>query len=176
MVRDPGQTTPLSTVVDRLFRETLAPSIATVTNAAANGGSTGFQSLPLNVWETADVYVVVAPAPGLDEQTINVSVDQDTLTIEAERRSEVPEGARVLWQEFDSARFRRSLRLGATVDAGGVEASYQNGLLTLRLPKVEQARPRQIQVRMMQREAPPSAMHGPAPVEAVAPKAGQRRR
>ena len=169
MVRDPGQTTPLSTVVDRLFRETLAPSIANVTNGAANGGSTGFQSLPLNVWETADVYVVVAPAPGLDEQTINVTVDQDTLTIEAERRSEVPEGARVLWQEFDSARFRRSLRLGATVDAGGVEASY-------RLPKVEQARPRQIQVRMMQREAPPSAMHGPAPVEAVAPKAGQRRR
>jgi HSP20 family protein len=178
MVIDPGQKSPLITVVDRLFRETLAPYVANVTDSVANGGSTGVQSLPLTVWETAEGYEAVVPVPGLDEQSINVTLDQDTLSIQAERRFEVPEGARVLWQEFGSARFRRSLRLGAAVDPGRVEASYHNGLLTLRMPKGEHATPRRIQVQGMQPEAIPGAMHGPWPSErvGVAPKAARRRR
>ena len=59
-------------------------------------------------------------------------------------------GARVVWQEFNPgpARFRRSLRLGAYVDASKVEAVYRNGLLVLTMPKAEYAKPRQIHVKV----------------------------
>jgi HSP20 family molecular chaperone IbpA len=54
-------------------------------------------------------------APGLDEQTINVTVHDDTLAIEGGLAFQVPEGATAVWQEFGPARFRRSLRLGTSL-------------------------------------------------------------
>ena len=90
-------------------------------------------------------------APGLDEQTINLTVHDDTLAIEGTLAFQaLPEGAKVVWQEFNPgpARFRRSLRLGASVDASKVEAAYRNGLLVLTMPKAESAKPRQIRVNV----------------------------
>jgi HSP20 family molecular chaperone IbpA len=73
---------------------------------------------------------------------------EDTLSIEGELQWEVPEGARVIWQEFAPARFRRSLRLGAAVDPARVEALFQNGILLVTMPKAEHAKPRQVQVQV----------------------------
>jgi HSP20 family protein len=131
--------------VDRLFEEAFSPFL---TRSAGDGGATGVQSLPVNVWETDDGYQAALMAPGLDEQSLNVTVHEDTLAIEGELKFQAPEGARTIWQEFGPARFRRSLRLGAAVDAARVEAMYRNGLLLVRMPKAEHARPRRVQVQV----------------------------
>jgi HSP20 family protein len=140
-------TNPLSQVLDRLFEQTFTPFTA---GGPADGGSTGFQSLPVNVWETQDGYYAALMAPGLDEQTIDLTVHDDTLAIEGTLAFQAPDGAKVVWQEFNPgpARFRRSLRLGASVDASKVEAVYRNGLLVLTMPKAEYAKPRQIHVKV----------------------------
>ena len=134
--------TPIRQWVDRVFDEALARETGT------GEGSAGFQSLPVNVWETPDGYQAALLAPGLDEQSLNVTVHDDTLAIEGELKFNVPEGARAIWQEFGPSKFRRSLRLGAAVDPTRVEAIYRNGLLLVTMPKAEHAKPRQIQVQV----------------------------
>jgi len=136
----PYSVNTLRTAVDRLFDEALGTTDGEST--------TGFQSLPVNVWEAGDGYQAALLAPGLDEQSINVTVHEDTLIVEGELRIQAPEGARMVWQEFGPSRFRRSLRLGSAIDAAKVEAMYRNGLLLLTIPKAEHARPRQIQVQV----------------------------
>ena len=112
------------------------------------GNGAGFQSLPVNVWETGEGYHAALLAPGLDESSINVTVHDDTLAIEGELTFQVPEGAKAIWQEFGPSKFRRSLRLGAAVDPARVEAIYRNGLLLVTMPKAEHAKPRQISVQV----------------------------
>jgi HSP20 family molecular chaperone IbpA len=134
---------PLRQWVDRVFDEAFAPY-----QQQTNGNQAGFQSLPVNVWETPEGYQAALLAPGLDEQSINVTVHDDTLSIEGELTFQVPEGAKAVWQEFGPAKFRRSLRLGAAVEPSRVEAIYRNGLLLITMPKAEHAKPRQIQVQV----------------------------
>ena len=140
-------TNPVRQVIDRMFEQTFAQFTA---GTSADGGSTGYQSLPVNVWETEDAYYAALMAPGLDEHTINVTVQEDTLAIEGTLAYQAPDGAKVVWQEFNPgpAKFRRSLRLGASVDASKVEAVYRNGLLVLTMPKAEYAKPRQIHLKV----------------------------
>ena len=137
-----GMNTPIRQWVDRVFDEALGRETGT------GEASAGFQSLPVNVWETPDGYQAALLAPGLDEQSLNVTVHDDTLAIEGELKFNVPEGARAIWQEFGPSKFRRSLRLGAAVDPTRVEAIYRNGLLLVTMPKAEHAKPRQIQVQV----------------------------
>ena len=134
-------------MLDRLFEQTFAPF---TTGGPADGGSTGYQSLPVNVWETEAAYHAALIAPGLDEQTIDVTFHEDTLAIEGTLAFQAPDGAKVVCQEFNPgpAKFRRSLRLGASVDTSKVEAAYRNGWLVLTMPKAKYARPRQIHVKV----------------------------
>jgi HSP20 family molecular chaperone IbpA len=133
--------TPLRQWVDRVFDDAFARESAPTQGA-------GYQSLPVNVWETPEGYQAALLAPGLDEESINVTVHDETLVIEGELRVSVPEGAKPVWQEFGPAKFRRSLRLGSAVDPARVEAIYKNGLLLVTMPKAEHAKPRQIQVQV----------------------------
>jgi HSP20 family molecular chaperone IbpA len=146
-----GYNAPLRQWVDRVFDEAFAREGNTGTGSAA-----GFQSLPVNVWETNEGYQAALLAPGLDENSINVTVHEDTLVIEGELGFSVPEGAKAVWQEFGPSKFRRSLRLGTAVDAGRVEAMYKNGLLLVTMPKAEHAKPRQIQVQVGNGTATPA--------------------
>lgn len=138
-----GYSTPFRQWVDRVFDDALARE-----GAPSDSGSAGFQSLPVNVWETPEGYQAALLAPGLDEESINVTVHDDTLAIEGELRFSVPEGAKPIWQEFGPSKFRRSLRLGSAVDPSRVEAIFKNGLLLVTMPKAEHAKPRQIQVQV----------------------------
>ena len=140
-------TNELSHVIDRMYEQTFVPFLSA---GSANGGSTGYQSLPVNVWETEDAYFAALMAPGLDEQTIDLTVHEDMLAIEGTLAFQAPDGAKPVWQEFNPgpAKFRRSLRLGASVDASKVEAVYRNGLLVLTMPKTEYAKPRQIHLQV----------------------------
>src|SRR5438552_3311622 len=143
----PMMGTTLGRVVDRLFDEAFTPFYA---GRDGGGGTsqTGVQSLPVTIWETDDAFHAALMAPGLDEQSINVTVQEDTLSVEGELKFQPPEGARMIWQEFGPMHFRRSLRFGTPVDANRVEAVYRNGLLLITMPKSEEAKPRQVRIQM----------------------------
>lgn len=141
----------LSQVMDRLFEQAIEP-YSNGGSGRPDGSFTGYQSIPVNVWETGEGYQAALMAPGLDESSINVTVHDDTLVIEGELRVQVPEGAKAVWQEFGPSKFRRSLRLGSAVDAARVEALYRQGLLLVTMPKAEHAKPRQIQVQVASAE------------------------
>jgi HSP20 family protein len=139
-------------IVDGTYERTFAPF---ANGNAADGGGTGFQSLPVNVWETEDTYLATLMAPGLDEETIHVTVHENTLSIEGTRAFQEPEGARPVWQEYGPAKFSRSLRLGRSVDSTRVEALYRDGLLVITISKAEHAKPRQILVQATATDAKP---------------------
>ena len=101
----------------------------------------------VNIEEREDAFEVSAELPGVEEKNIEVTVEEGVMTISGHRessREEKKEGT--LLRERSYGSFRRSFRLGSTVDAEKIEASYKNGVLSVKLPKAEAARPRQIPV------------------------------
>ena len=145
-------------LVGRMYKQTFGPFTS---ESVSDGGSTGFDSLPVNVWETPDAYVATVMGPGLDEQSINVTLNDDTVAIEGAFVFQAPEGARPIWQEFNPgpSRFRRSLKLGASLDASKMEALYRNGLLLITMPKAENAKPRRIRVQLTSTAVPEAVPH-----------------
>ncbi len=100
-----------------------------------------------NVFETKDAFLVKAEVPGLAEGDVAVSVEDDALVVRGERKSTVPEGYSVHWRERASIAFTRKLALPARVDADKVTATLKDGVLTIALPKAQDALPRQIAVK-----------------------------
>ena len=103
---------------------------------------------PLNVWEDADQFVVEAELPGLDMNGLEILVTgQNELAIKGERRDGASDKAVQHRQERHFGKFERTLTLPTPVDQAKVEALFENGILTIRLPKHEAAKPRKILVR-----------------------------
>jgi HSP20 family protein len=90
--------------------------------------------------------VLSAELPGLAEGDVKLTVNQDVLTLEGERRVQVPEGYAAHRQERGPMRFSRSFTLPCKVDAEHTQASLRDGVLKVTLPKAPEARPRQIAV------------------------------
>jgi HSP20 family protein len=134
--------------VDRLFEEAFAPFYGGRDGGTNASGQTGVQTLPVTIWETDDAFHAALMAPGLDENSINVTVQEDTLSVEGELKFQPPDGARMIWQEFGPMRFRRSLRFGTPVNPNHVNAVYRHGLLLITMPKAEEAKPRQVRVQV----------------------------
>jgi len=113
-------------------------------NGMATGGAT---ALPLDVSETEHEYTVRASLPGIKPDDVQVTVHGDTLTIRGESKAEEEKkGENWLLRERRSGSFQRSVTLASPVDADKAQAQYDHGVLTLRLPKAESARPKQIKV------------------------------
>jgi HSP20 family protein len=105
---------------------------------------------PVDVRETGDVIEVEVELPGLGSDDVDVRVENGVLTISGEKKSEVEEGkegSSYHLIERRYGRFERSFTLPRTVDAEKVEASFSNGVLSIRLPKAETAKPRRITVK-----------------------------
>ena len=102
--------------------------------------------MPLDAYRAGDVFVVNFDLPGVDPESIDLDIERNVLTVRAERRSPAPEGAEVIAAERPTGTFSRQLFLGDTLDTERVEASYDAGVLTIRLPVAEQAKPRKIQI------------------------------
>ncbi len=92
-------------------------------------------------------FVLRADVPGLTEKDFEISVTGHTVTLRGERKLEVPEGHSVHRRERRDVRFAKSFELPTRVDADKVTAILKHGVLTLTLPKVAEAQPRQISVR-----------------------------
>lgn len=103
---------------------------------------------PLNLWEDDDNLYIEAEIPGLKAEDIDVSVAEgDQLVIAGLRKPCAPESGTWLRQECGYGRFTRTVTLPSDVDAEGVEANYEAGILTITLPKMEQAKPKRIAVK-----------------------------
>ncbi|MBN1652882.1 MAG: Hsp20/alpha crystallin family protein [Deltaproteobacteria bacterium] len=89
-----------------------------------------------------------AELPGFSEKDLNITIEQGSLTIRGERKIEVPEGYAAHRQERGAMQFARSFTLPSLIDTSKVEAVLKNGILELTMPKAEEARPREIQVRV----------------------------
>lgn len=103
------------------------------------------QTLGINVREEDEAYVLSALVPGIRSDELNIQVLEDVVRIEGERKAEENDG--YLVQELPAGSFTRTLRLPAPIDADHVEAHVADGVLTLRLPKAESARPKQIKIK-----------------------------
>ena len=104
-------------------------------------------SIDLNVSEKTDSFLVEAAIAGVAPEDVEIKIEDDVLTIRGtfEDRQE-DEGERYLRREIRFGSFERSLRLGPTVDVENAEASFDNGLLALTLPKRADAKPRTIEI------------------------------
>ncbi|NJQ01667.1 Hsp20/alpha crystallin family protein [Streptomyces zingiberis] len=102
--------------------------------------------VPMDAYRSGDEFVVHFDLPGVDPESIDLDVERNVLTVRADRRSPAPEGAEVIASERPQGSFSRQLFLGDTLDTERIEAAYESGVLTLRIPVAEQAKPRKIQI------------------------------
>ncbi len=103
--------------------------------------------LALDVKESDEAYLVVANLPGVKAEEIAVNIHDNVLSINAEvQETQEEENTRVVMRERRSGQYSRSLRFPLHVNGDAIEASYDNGVLTVRVPKAEEAKPRQILV------------------------------
>jgi HSP20 family protein len=101
----------------------------------------------VNLYETDDAYVLTAEVPGLAPEDLEISLEGSTVTLRGERKLTSEEGASVHRSERPSGAFRRAIDLPVPIDAEKVDALHRHGVLTLRLPKAPEHRPRQITVK-----------------------------
>ena len=126
--------------MDRLFEE--------YDRTPAEAEPTSRASWPrLALHDSGANLVVRAEVPGLAEKDLQITVNQDVLTLSGERRADAPEGYSVHRQERVALRFSRSVTLPTKIDSEKVGATLKNGVLTITLAKAPEAQPRTIQVR-----------------------------
>jgi HSP20 family protein len=100
----------------------------------------------LDLYQNNDNIIAVVELPGMRKEDIEISLHDGTLTIAGERKSETANGEAESSERY-VGKFRRSITLPARVDSNKVSATYRDGILTVTLPKAEEAKPKQIQVR-----------------------------
>lgn len=114
------------------------------------GGEIGrFAAPAVDLCETADAYVLEVDLPGMKKEDIDLSVMENMVTIKGERKSEHRAGE-AGYQRFErqTGTFQRSFEIPGGFDGAKVEAQYENGVLTVKLPKREESKPRQINVNV----------------------------
>jgi len=114
----------------------------------AGGGISQNQtlSLPMDVYRKGDEFVVELDIPGVDPSTIDITVERNMLTISGEVHPKHEDVDEVILCERPHARFRRQVYLGENLDTERIQAKYENGVLTVRIPVTEQQRARKIEV------------------------------
>jgi HSP20 family protein len=137
-----GRLTNLRDEIDRLFESPLAE--------LAHGSQILSGWTPaLDLYEDKDKFVVKVELPGMKREDIEVSLHEGSLSICGERKSEEKRGdAEVYRTERFFGRFQRTVSLPAPIAADKVKAAYKDGVLTVTLPKSEEAKPKQIEVNV----------------------------
>lgn len=103
-------------------------------------------AMPMDAYRKGDTFYVQFDLPGVSAESIDLTVEQNVLTVRAERRPTTAEDAEMLIAERPAGTFTRQVFLGDTLDAARIDADYSAGILTLTIPVLEQAKPRTIQV------------------------------
>ncbi|MBB3261887.1 HSP20 family protein [Paraburkholderia bannensis] len=136
---DPFGIEPVSELFQGLFRPLRSASVT---------DSSELASIKLDVTESPQAYMVKAELPGVDKKDIDVKVDGNTVSIHAkvERRSEQKEGERWIRRERYSGSFARTFSLASEIDDSAASAQYQDGVLSLNLPKRAPAAQKNVQI------------------------------
>jgi HSP20 family protein len=130
---------PELTTADRMFRGLFAPVWPLWTNGSS---AVATYSLPVDVSETDEGYTVRATLPGFKPEQVEVSVTDGMLSIEAKRSEEkTEEKGRYLRREVFSGNYRRQLTLPGEVKPEDVKASFEDGVLTVRVPRAPRPQP-----------------------------------
>jgi HSP20 family protein len=130
----------LRDAMDRLFSQSFTPY------GYGQFGDAQRSSAPANVWEDAEGYHIWMLAPGLDLETVQITAHSGVLSVSGEAKTDVPEGARAVHQEWQGSKFERTIRLGTAMDSEKAEATYRDGVLKVHVPKAAHSRPRAIKV------------------------------
>ena len=118
---------------------------------AVNGGSSSWIP-PVDVTETEDELVLAFDVPGLQEEQIDVELEDNVLTVSGKREREHEQtGDNFYRWERRFGQFSRSVALPAGVDEGDIQATYDNGVLEIRVPKPEEQKPKRIQIGVGQK-------------------------
>lgn len=131
---------PITRDFDRIVRRAFGPAFG------AGFGSAFSAALPMDSVRRDGELVLRFDVPGIDPEKIDVTVDRGVLTVSATRDEERTEGESPVVRERLFGKFTRSVRLPETLDADGVEASNHDGVLEIRVPVREEAKPRKIEV------------------------------
>jgi len=115
------------------------------TNPTATRENELWMAPEVDIHETADEYLLHAEMPGVRKDGLEVTVDNNQLTIEG-RRTPAPAPGEVIFRESRDVNYRRVFELNPSVDASRIAAKVEQGLLTLRLPKAEQVKPKRISI------------------------------
>ncbi len=102
----------------------------------------------VDIFEDEGGITLHADMPGVSRDHLNVKVEGDTLTIEGDAEIPMPEGMEPLYADVRATHYQRSFTLGSEMDTEKVEASLKHGVLTLRIPKREEHKPKKIEVRV----------------------------
>jgi HSP20 family protein len=129
----------LREAMDRLFEDSFVP--------ARRRGEPREQAfrLPLDAYVTPGEIIIVANMPGVKPEGVEITIEGDTLTIKGERPAPL-ENVDYVLQERTYGKFQRTLNINIPVDANKAEAKFENGLLTLIIPKAEAVKPKTISV------------------------------
>ena len=103
---------------------------------------------PVDIFEDAHGIMVVAEMPGVSRDRLNVQADRNSLLIEGEATIDMPEGMEAIYADVQSTRYARSFVRSAELETEAVDAKLKDGVLTIRIPKRSEFRPRKIEVRM----------------------------
>jgi HSP20 family protein len=113
-------------------------------SASGEGGESRSLGLPVDVFQSGDAVIVEVDVPGMDPSTLDLTVERNMLSISGERPAR--HDAEALLCERPHAKFGRQLYLGENLDTDSVQASYENGVLTVTIPLVQQAQARKINI------------------------------
>jgi HSP20 family protein len=103
---------------------------------------------PVDVFEDDQGITLLADLPGVSRDRLNVRVDGETFWLEATAATAVPEGMDLVYGEAEYPSYRRQFTLSRELDGNRIEASLKDGVLKLTIPKLEEAKPRRIEVRV----------------------------
>ncbi|MDQ1058605.1 HSP20 family protein [Arthrobacter globiformis] len=103
-------------------------------------------AMPMDAWQEDGEFVVAFDLPGISPDAVDLNVERNVLTVRAERRDATQPNVELVVSERPRGVFSRQLILGDTLDTENIKASYDVGVLTLRIPVAEQAKPRKIEI------------------------------
>lgn len=106
------------------------------------------QATPVNVYDSGEEYLVLLEAPGADKEKFDLSLTAQTLVLRGAYPVSCPEGATIHRNERCSGTFERLVELPGKVDGDKVQASFENGILSVRVAKAEEEKPRRISVQV----------------------------
>jgi len=104
--------------------------------------------IPMDIESREDAYVISALLPGIKPEDVDIQIEQETVTIQGEIKLEENDKTNWLLRELPRGPFSRSLELPTGLDAEKAKASFENGILTLSIPKAPEARPKTIKVNV----------------------------